>query len=112
MQASVHSIGYRPAGDSNEGDAASVSIVSCEATAGTALVNAMSNEPLSLEKMFNPRSIAVVGASNRPSTYGSMVLDMLVAHRCPTPHVSGKPPAFRNQGNALLSGTSRRSQSR
>ncbi len=45
----------------------------------------MSNRPLSLEKLFNPRSIAVVGASKRPSSYGSMVLDMLLAHRCPLP---------------------------
>ena len=39
----------------------------------------------SLEKLFNPRSIAVVGASNRPSAYGCMVLDMLIEHRCPLP---------------------------
>ena len=85
MQASIHNIRYRPALDSNEGDAASVSIVSHEATMSTAPVHAMSDEPLSLEKMFNPRSIAVVGASNRPNAYGSMVLDMLLAHRCPVP---------------------------
>ena len=45
----------------------------------------MSNESLSLEKLFNPRSIAIVGASNRPNAYGSMVLDMLVEYRCPLP---------------------------
>ena len=47
----------------------------------------MPNEtfPLSLDKLFSPRSIAVVGASNRPSAYGCMVLDMLIAHRCPLP---------------------------
>ena len=45
----------------------------------------MSNNSLSLEKLFNPRSIAVVGASNRPNAYGSMVLDMLAEHDCPLP---------------------------
>ena len=45
----------------------------------------MSNDSLSLEKLFNPRSIAVVGASNRPNAYGSMVLDMLAEHGCPLP---------------------------
>ena len=50
-----------------------------------AIVSAMPNETLPLEKLFNPRSIAVVGASNRPNAYGSMVLDMLLAHRCPLP---------------------------
>ena len=45
----------------------------------------MSNDSLSLEKLFNPRSIAVVGASNRPNSYGSMVLDMLAEHGCPLP---------------------------
>ena len=48
-------------------------------------VGAMPNESLSLEKLFNPRSIAVVGASRRPDAYGGMVLDMLLAHRCPRP---------------------------
>ena len=45
----------------------------------------MPNESLSLEKLFSPRSIAIVGASNRPNAYGSMVLDMLLEHRCPLP---------------------------
>ena len=45
----------------------------------------MSNDSLSLEKLFNPRSIAVVGASNRSNAYGSMVLDMLAEHGCPLP---------------------------
>ena len=45
----------------------------------------MPNDSLSLEKLFSPRSIAVVGASNRPNAYGSMVLDMLIEHRCPLP---------------------------
>ena len=49
------------------------------------VVRAMSNNSLSLEKLFNPRSIAVVGASNRPNAYGSMVLDMLAEHDCPLP---------------------------
>ena len=48
-------------------------------------VSATSNESLSLEKLFNPRSIAIVGASNRSNAYGSMVLDMLMEHRCPLP---------------------------
>lgn len=48
-------------------------------------VSAKSNESLSLEKLFNPRSIAIVGASNRPNAYGSMVLDMLLEYRCPLP---------------------------
>ena len=47
----------------------------------------MPNEPLSvsLDKLFDPRSIAVVGASRRPGSYGCMVLDMLAEHRCPLP---------------------------
>ena len=47
----------------------------------------MSNETVSvsLDKLFNPRSIAVVGASRRPNSYGCMVLDMLARHRCPLP---------------------------
>ena len=47
----------------------------------------MSNETLSvsLDRLFNPRSIAVVGASRRPNSYGCMVLDMLAEHRCPLP---------------------------
>ena len=49
------------------------------------IVSAKSNESLSLEKLFNPRSIAIVGASNRPDAYGSMVLDMLMEYRCPLP---------------------------
>ena len=48
-------------------------------------VSAMPNESLSLEKLLNPRSIAVVGASSRPDAYGSMVLDMLKEHDCPLP---------------------------
>ena len=58
----------------------------------------MSNNSLSLEKLFNPRSIAVVGASNRPNAYGSMVLDMLMEHQCPLPIYPVNPRQTRVKG--------------
>ncbi len=42
-------------------------------------------EPLDLDRLLKPRSVAVVGASTRPGSYGCMVMDMLLEHRFPGP---------------------------
>ncbi len=46
----------------------------------------MSNRAVpDLERMFNPRAIALVGASKRASAYGHQVLRQLLAYECPVP---------------------------
>ena len=42
-------------------------------------------KPLNLDRLLKPRSVAVVGASTRPDSYGCMVMDMLLEHRFPGP---------------------------
>lgn len=37
-------------------------------------------KPLTLDRLLKPASVAVVGASSRPDSYGAMVLNMLLAH--------------------------------
>ena len=42
-------------------------------------------KPLELDRLLKPRSVAVVGASTRPDSYGCMVMDMLLEHQFPGP---------------------------
>ena len=63
-------------------------------------------KPLNLDRLLKPRSIAVVGASTRPASYGCMVMDMLLAHRFPGPIYPINPKRDEIRGHTCYSSLS------